>query len=412
MVLRKLAGAGGQRALWTMADQALSSLSTAIMSITVAKVSTNVDFGRFSLAFVVYTFMIGIERALATTPFIIHHGGADRASREREGATAAGVSMLLGVAGGFVITLISVPFGSGYRAPMITMAIMLGGVLMQDAWRMLLISIGRPLAAVCQDGLVVLLQVGTFAFCILGHHRDPEDFICAWAVPTTLAAMVGLFQWGAAPQAGAAWAFLQGHWETSRFLLAEYVAVQGASQIAWLLIPALGTAADVGALRGGMTLLGMLNIVGNSVYMFALAEIVRRGITQPRPLIRIGMVVTAFIAVVSAAAGILLMLLPHRAGHALLGSTWDLATVTLLPLTLYMVGVAFSTGPQAVMRSRADTRSTFRVNLVLGPLLLACVSIGQVAHGAQGAAWGFATATILTAPLWWLMAKHTVQRAA
>lgn len=409
-MLSKLSGSGGRRALWTMVDQGLSSLSTAVMSIAVAKVSSGDDFGRFSLAFVVYTFLIGIARALASTPFIIHHGGEGGDDLQDSGARAAGLAIVLGLVGGGVVIVVAGLFGGQYRAPMIAMSIFMMALLLQDTWRMLLISVGRPAAATLQDSVVIVLQICTFAGCVVTGHTLATHMILAWAVPTALASVFGIFQWGKIPVWNAWREFLTVHWLSSRFMLLEYLAVQGASQLAWLLIPVLGDAKDVAALRGGMTLLGTLNIVGNSVYMFALAETVRRGETRRGPLMKMGMVVTGSIGIITAVVGGTLVLLPESVGYLLLGETWKLAAVTMLPLTLYMIGVSFSTGPQAVMRAIADTRSTFRVNLLLGPALLVCVCLGQYLGKAEGAAWGFAAATVLTAPLWWLMAARSVRR--
>lgn len=408
--MASISGAGGKRALWTMVDQALSSLSTAAMSIVVAKVSLDADFGRFSLAFVVYTFFIGIIRALASTPFILHHTADDPAEIQAAGAKAAGLSVLIGFFGALGVAVFTLIFGGTYTPAMLSMSLLMFGLMLQDSWRMLLVATGRPAAATLQDSLVVLLQIVAFAACIMADRTSPPAMILAWALPTTVAGLFGIRQWGVLPDIINAPRFLRQHWTSSQFLLMEYLAVQGASQLAWMLIPVLGDAKDIGALRGGMTLLGTLNIVGNSIYMFALAETLRRGVRRPRPLMRVGMAVTAVIAFATVVFGLILVVLPDSVGTALLGATWVPATVTFVPLTLYMLGVAFSTGPQTIMRARADTRSTFRVNLFLGPLMLISVCLGQYLGGAEGAAWGFAVATVLTAPMWWAMAHRSAHR--
>ncbi len=71
-------------------------------------------------------------------------------------------------------------------------------------------------------------------------------------------------------------------------------------------------------------------------------------------------------------------------------------------MTFYLPGGRGRTGTLAVLRSMGDARSTFVVNTVLGPLMLGGVVAGQLAGGAAGAAWGFAAATTLVVPLFWV----------
>ena len=56
--------------------------------------------------------------------------------------------------------------------------------------------------------------------------------------------------------------------DLSRYLVAEWVTVLGAAQIALLLVATIGSAVDVGSLRGAQTLLGPLNILGIGAFGF------------------------------------------------------------------------------------------------------------------------------------------------
>ena len=55
---RRLGGA----AVWTLIDQALSSLTNVALSIVVARAVTPTEFGGFSVALIAFTFIIGLLR--------------------------------------------------------------------------------------------------------------------------------------------------------------------------------------------------------------------------------------------------------------------------------------------------------------------------------------------------------------
>ena len=63
-----------------------------------------------------------------------------------------------------------------------------------------------------------------------------------------------------------------------------------------------------------------------------------------------------------------------------------------------------------MLRSVGDARSTFLVNTVLGPLMLTSIALGMALGGVRGAAWGFACATTLVIPLFWMRMENTLRR--
>jgi hypothetical protein len=68
-----------RRAGWNVADQALSALTNVVLSFIVAR---NVDadgFGAFSVAFLVFSLLIGAERSLVGGPLSMRHSHEDRA---------------------------------------------------------------------------------------------------------------------------------------------------------------------------------------------------------------------------------------------------------------------------------------------------------------------------------------------
>src|SRR5688500_2835164 len=83
----------GGRAAWTLVDQAVSSLTHAVLALVVARTVGVADFGAFSIALFTFGFVIGIGRAVVCDPFVIHYsdvaaGHRRQAAREASGASA------------------------------------------------------------------------------------------------------------------------------------------------------------------------------------------------------------------------------------------------------------------------------------------------------------------------------------
>jgi hypothetical protein len=71
------------RAVWTTADQAVSSLSNAALTIVLATTVSAAEFGTFALAFSIYSFLIGVSQALGAQVVVIRFSGRPPVSGTR-----------------------------------------------------------------------------------------------------------------------------------------------------------------------------------------------------------------------------------------------------------------------------------------------------------------------------------------
>lgn len=403
--------AGGQRsrAVWNIADQALSSLSNAAMSIVVAKLTTEDDFGRFALAFSVFSFTSGLAKAATATPYVIASTSVGHLLARRRGADAAGLATLIGLASGLICIAFALLVPTQYSPALLAMGAVLPGLFLQDFWRSALIARGRPDGATMNDLLWVVLQVACFVGAITLGRRDPVTFILAWGLPGWIAAGYGVFQWTRGPRFGGVHHYWRETLGNARFLISEYVAVMGSIQVASLLLPMVTSAAVVGAIRGSMTLLGPLNIFSFALSTFALTELLRHGTPTGKRATRTALLVTAVLLAIDLVWGLILIFLPAAWGNQVLGATWSGTSAIMLPMVLNTVFVAMSTGPIAAMRALSDTRRTFRVYVAFGPTLLVMAVLGGALWGAQGAGWGYGLSAMLFAPVWWIALRRSVR---
>ncbi len=397
------------RAVWNLADQALSSLATFAVTILAAAAGTATEFGYFAVAFALYLFLLGVSQAMVNQVFLIRFPAVSDEEARRGARAASGLAFVFGLACAAVV----VPAGlvlAGAAGPSIaTIAVLFPVLFVQEAWRAVLIGRGRPRAATANDAVRTVLQLGSMAVVIASGRSDPTLLLAVWGAAAAVAAVLGAVQVGGAPSPRAGLRFAVQHVDISRFLVAEWLLVLGAAQVGLLAVAWLGSPADVGSLRGSQTLLGPMNVLGLGVFTYLLPELVRRPELGPGALRRVAAAAGGILALVAAAWGLCLLALPDAVGAAVLGDTWPGARETILPMTLYVAGAAGATGTLAVLRAKGDARSTFLVNTVLGPLMLAGVVIGQLAAGVTGAAWGFAAATTLVVPLFWLRMERRIR---
>src|SRR5258706_8241603 len=82
---------------WSLADQALTSLTNFALGIVVARSVGPSDFGAFSLAFATYLAMLNASRAVATQPLLIRYVAVPAAVWRRGTQMATGTVLVLGL---------------------------------------------------------------------------------------------------------------------------------------------------------------------------------------------------------------------------------------------------------------------------------------------------------------------------
>jgi O-antigen/teichoic acid export membrane protein len=397
------------RAVWSATDQALSSLTNAALSIFLALVTSAEGFGYFAIAFTVYTFLLGTSKALVNQPYLMRWPGADERVARRAAAAGTGLALLTGVAFAAVLVPVGLFLVPGAGPSLAVMGALLPLLLVQDAWRAVFIARQRPRSAAANGLLWTFLQFAALSVAVAFGVRDPAPLIAVWALSGWIAAVVAVLQGRVAPAVASAMGYLRSTRYLSQVLVAEYVTVLGAAQIALLLIGTIGSAVDVGSIRGAQTLLGPLNILGIGAFSFLVPELARRRYLSARRFRLVALYTSAVLGAVNLAWGGVLVLLPDQVGRAVLGNTWSGARETMVALTMWSVGIALATGPIVVIRAQGRAKESFSVNVLLGVMQLVGPPIGLVLGGAPGAAWAFALGTLVTAPMFGLRMEKVLR---
>jgi O-antigen/teichoic acid export membrane protein len=399
-----------RRASWNVVDQALASLSNLALSVLVARSVDSEAFGAFTVSFTVYSVAVLCSRALVSQPLMVRFSGADPASFRVAAGRSTGAATVLGMAMGVAVLLIGLALGGGVGTALLAMALVLPGLLLQDAWRMAFFAQRRPELATLVDATWMVLQLSAVAVFMAVGTGSVVPFVLAWGLAATVAGILGAQRGGTPPRIGSTAGWLRAHWSLTGYLLFEALLLQGAYQGALLLVGAFGTLTDVGSLRGAQVVLGPVTLLATSAAAFGIPELSRRVSLRARQRNLAAVGLGGVLAVAALAWGVLTLAMPSSWGEALLGDSWDGVRAVLLATVIGQVGNCISVGPSCVVHAMGRSDATFRIHVAVSVMLITFGMTGLWIGGAVGAAYGFAVAYWAVVPVWFVTLNHLARR--
>src|SRR5882757_3658651 len=396
-MIRSLAG----RASWGLADQIISSLGNGLLSILVAHSVDSGGFGGFALAFTVFTLLIGISRAVATSPLGIRFSDAPADDFRRATAAATGAALTLSVLGGIGCLVAGAVVGHAVGPALLSLGVILPALIVQDAWRQVFFAAGRPAAAALNDTVWVIGEIAVVSALLANGKALPQLLILGWGVSAIPAVLLGMRQCGAIPRPWRAFVWMRDHRTLTGYMAAEFATMHGTYQAALLFIGTFGSLDAIGALRGVQVLLSPTNILAVAAFSSAVPELARRRpVLSERQWYLGALVISGSVALLSLAWGTICALLPTSVGRALLGDTWAGTSDILWASIIGQFGSTLAVGPVAVLYSMDRARVTLGVQILLAPAVFIAATGGVLLYGAQGAAWGLCLAYWAGLP-WW-----------
>ncbi|WP_327424115.1 hypothetical protein OG763_36665 [Streptomyces sp. NBC_01230] len=397
-------------ALASVLDQAASSLTNIAVLVIAARVSTVHGFATFSMVYLTFTVLLGLNMAYVGQAVVLTRGDTGAACRSAITFTslASGfVGVLLATVG--AVTGAVTGGWAGPGGAFLALGLVLPLVLVQDGLRYAFSTLRRPGLALAADTLRLVCVVP--ALLLQPRHAAPGLLVAVWGVSAAPALLLGLrLLW---PHVRGSRADLRpyvrrGHLG-QRFVV-EFAVGNASSQLAVLGLGLFAAPLAVGALRGATTLFGPLNVLFNSVNAFGPPLLNRLGGRRAttRATALLGLVLSA----VGLAWGLVLYALPDHVGRQLLGDTWQL-TATLLPASGAQYAV-MGLGTCALVTLRVlRPRATLSVQVVFSLLAVVLMLAGYLLTGsALGAAWGLAAGSALKAvAAWTRVARLRVEEA-
>jgi O-antigen/teichoic acid export membrane protein len=399
-----------EKAVWTVLDQAASSLGTFALSVVVARNSDLAEFGAFALVMTLYALTNTAVRALICTPFLMEATGEDDQRGLAAGALGAAAVLAVPLCGGLLLA--AVWLAEPTRFFVLALAIGTPLLLLQDIYRFVLrqrddlrsVALNDTLWTGCQLALAAIVlavvETGVSYWCFAG-----------WLGGVGIAVAHGMWRTGVLPSLPAARRFFGRTKGLGVPMVVEAFALAGSASVAQFAILAVGGLEVLAPLKGAAVVLGPVNIINGGLIFLVTPIVLKMSLAHRRRiLVRCGYFAVTVAGLALAAAAILL-LVPDEVGELILGQTWAVAGVAILPTALAFAAFAAQTAAMLAFRAYKVTLHTMTVQVVMFPLPAACGVVGFFLGGAEGAAWGLFASAAATAVVLWTLLLHLTSDA-
>lgn len=376
-------------------DQFLVSASNFGLVICIARASTPIEFGVFSLAYLGYLLLVALERACVGEILIVRHPGLDSAQWARP-------ARRLAAAIGAVFSIVLLASWLLVREPVLLAFAAFGPVLaVQEFMRQLAYAQHRMGILLLNDGARLGSQAVLYAFAV-GFIQDPgaASYALLWGASAVLGATLAVLgSRVVVAEPPTVTEYVRTHASLIRPNVMDAIATSGATQLIWLLITTVASPVAVAAVRGCQTLFGPLNSVQSALAQTALPHVAHMHQTggDPWPRLR---AVTALMTSLTLAALVALLAMTDAVGYELLGPTWRVSESLLLPVGLTVVIISLQTGFEAWIRGMGLFGTAARLRLMwLAPIVVAWVG-GTAAFGIYVAAWASVAVNVCILMSW------------
>jgi O-antigen/teichoic acid export membrane protein len=392
-----------QRLGWGVADQGMSSISNFAVNIYIARSLGAVEYGAFGLAYVTYGFALNASRGLATDPLLVRFSGTDTPTWQRAVTKCTGTATTVGLTTGAIILAAATLLSGTARLAFLALGLTMPGLMLQDSWRYSFFALGRGSQSFLNDTVWTLTLIPALVLLHMTGHANVFWFVFAWGGTATVAAAVGPLQARTTPTLSGAWDWVSRHRDLGPRYLAEGTANSASTQLRNYGVGFVLGLAAVGYVQAATTLMGPFMVIFFGMGLVTLPEAARILRRSPRHLPLFCLLVSACLAVLGLAWGIILLVaLPRGLGHLMLGSLWKPTYPLVWPTTLLVLGGCASVGAGTGLHALGTAKRSLRA-MVLGSVLAVVLSVGgSIADGAVGTMLGAAVASWIGALLFWL----------
>jgi O-antigen/teichoic acid export membrane protein len=392
-----------QRFTWGLADQAVSSLTNAAVSLYIARALGAAQFGAFSLAYVTYSFALTASRGLATDPLLVRYSSVEVKAWKRAVAASTGTATVMGLITGTVSLMIGAATSGTTRLAFIALGLTLPGLLLQDAWRYSFFALGKGGRAFANDAVWALtLLIGLLALKVT-HHQTVFWYVLTWGITGCIGGLVGPLQAKVTPRliGVAEWVHITR--DLGPRYLMENTANSGSAQLRIYFLGFVTGLTAVGYVQEGSLLMGPFFVIFMGISLVTVPEAARTLRRSPAHLKRYCVLVGAALCLLALSWGVLLMIaLPHGLGSLLLkGDNWKPVYGLVPAMVISMMGACAIAGATAGLRALGAAKRSLRSMLVSSAIYVILAVIGASLDGAQGTTAGTAVATWLGAVMWW-----------
>ena len=374
------------RVVITSIDQSLSSLQNFIFLIITAREVSATTFGAFTLTVSIITLVLGLARAAISEPFMLLNSLGTTRHRNSLRASLTTLTCLYTVLVGIVLVVCSVLVPPILRPLFLTAAIILPGLLLQDLSRWLAVTYKQPLLLLGIDGLWIAIWVLLLA--TLRAHTA-VDSLLMWGGS---ASFVGFILVALRRSSFSGIRKSVTYWRdvlrrSAASLVGEYLAFTIPGQILTFLVTGLIGLAATAGLRGALALFGPVGMLQNAARIAIVPEVIRAGGGMSKRGTQLNRAAAAVQILIAGVGLIVLVSLPGRYGHELLGASWDAARVIIIPVGIGQIFAACDQYPLVRLRADGYLQQIARARYVVSAEALLTVTIGATTRSLLVTAW-------------------------
>jgi O-antigen/teichoic acid export membrane protein len=353
---------------------------------------------------------VGVVRSWTGNSLMVLAPGADEATYGRMLSDALPVAAGVGVIAAGIVLAIAALVGDPTRTALISVAVYVPLVTVQDTLRLGALSRRDPRPACANDAVWLVTAV---ALLMLLRRTDTMELHLAVLAAVGSAAsglLVGVRQQRPGWHFNDAVEWASRAWPSASKMTADFLIALSYSAVPLVVITAWrADLAAAGGVRTAAVLLGPLTVVyaASTLYMqprFA-------GPQSAADVLRLAIAQSAWNGVIAGGWLITAVLIPDRFGVRLFGESWEDSRTPLVWIGLGIVAMALPTGPLTALRGVGRLNANLATQLVIAASVLGTTATwGLTAAG--GMLRGFAIGHAAGAVLAWLCACRFLDACA
>jgi hypothetical protein len=267
-----LPGRPARRLSWGLVDQAVVSLTAALVSVGGATLLPTVAFGRLATALAAYYLVLAPFRAVVGETYVVRYA---RAAPPGVSALVRTAAVRLALAAGALLALVTLGFRDpAARGMLLALAVTVPALLLQDARRAVLVAAGRTRRSAASSAVVLAGQVAGTAALRGAGVVSAAALLLVWGAAAAVS-LVAVRVADTAPAGGGVRAWLAGGRRLWPRFLVEALTLSAASQLPLLLVAATGGAEVNAGIRAATLLLAPVSVLQQAVGQLVVAEATR-----------------------------------------------------------------------------------------------------------------------------------------
>ena len=236
------------------------------------------------------------------------------------------------------------------------------------------------------------------ALVVAWKIRTDWAIVGSWGLGASVGAVAGFAQTRLRPSAPKkAWSYWRRElWPFGRWLFGGSIAYSAGAQGSVLLIAALLGPTGLGGLRAVQTVFAPLSLLSAAIALPALPAMTRRLTVGAKAASWFAVRLSGLLIVLTTAYVVPVSLAGSEVLKRVFGASFQTYDRLVLPIVIQQIVTAGGGGFMLLLLAKRRGRAIFTLNVVIVPVSLASIAVGDAVSGLVGVAWGLGIVALLS----------------